>query len=323
MLNFPNLNREFLNKRHRLSHSQIDQLLNEKYSKKYLDEKYLQLFQLSEFMKLSDKFQESNIPFIPLKGPMLSYRLHKDPSYRYSWDLDFLIPINLIPKTIQVLKDSGYIPYYFNCPENSNLQHKLIKWHHHLSFVHPERNTYIEIHWKLFTNNLTNSKIITDVIKSNRNQLQFNNHIFEVFNNEFELVYLIIHGGLHAWRRLKWLVDIKDFIENIPIDPKKFKLLVKQFNAGRMVSLCNATLTHYFPTCALLPSESVAIPKKLLNYTISEIENEKDTSNSLLEKITYSWFRMQCFPGFRFKYSVTSEIFITHYLKSIEYQETS
>ncbi len=54
MQNFP-FNRQSLNQRHRLSHQQIDELLNEKCSNEHLPEKYGQLFQVSEFIKLTDE----------------------------------------------------------------------------------------------------------------------------------------------------------------------------------------------------------------------------------------------------------------------------
>ncbi len=323
MRNFSLLTRENLNQRHRLSHQQIDVLLNEKSSKAHLPEKLGQLFQVGEFIKLSDQFCEVGIPFIPLKGPILSYRLYKDASFRYSNDLDFLMPLNAVKKAIFILEKNGYQPYYFPWPANSNKERRLIKFNNQILFVHPEKQILIEIHWKLFKLAITNSNILSQTIKSNTIQIYFKERNFQVFNNELELLYLIIHGGLHAWRRLKWLVDVKDFMEKIPIDTDKFTLLVVQCNATRMVSLCNAILGYYFPACPVLPCKAVRNTKKRLKFTISQIEEEDDYNKPFLEIIKCYRFRQHCVPGFRFKFSIIAIFFRSKYLKILELIRTS
>ncbi|MFQ3174401.1 MAG: hypothetical protein ACI8W0_001520 [Flavobacterium sp.] len=322
MQNIP-LNRKNLNQRHRLSHQQIDELLNEKYSKEHLPEKLGQLFQVGEFIKLTDEFREADIPFTPLKGPILSYRLHNDPCKRYSNDLDFLIPIKAIKEAIAVLKKNGYQSCFFPWPENSNKERRLIKLDNQIVFAHPKNQVIIEIHWKLFKPTITSSNVLSEVLMSNGHQIVFNERNFQVFNNELELLYLIIHGGLHAWFRLKWLIDVKDFIEKIPIDTEKFNQLVEQCNASRMVSLCNATLSNFFPDSPLLPCKSVRSTKKRLKFTISQIEEEESDYKSFLKKLNFYWFQIHFFPGFRFKLSVIGVIFHGTYLKLFEFHRKS
>jgi hypothetical protein len=323
MQNLPFLSRALLNQRHRLSHEQIDELLKEKYSKKDVSEKIGQLFQVAEFIKLSDEFRKAGISFIPLKGPILSYRLYNDTCYRYFNDLDFLIPLDTVKKAIFQLEKNGYQPYFFSWPADSKKERRLIKFNNQILFVHPKKQLNIEIHWKLFKLEITNARVLSEVLKSNKHQLRFNERNFQVFNNELELLYLIIHGGLHAWFRLKWLIDVKDFIEKIPIDSEKFTQLVEQFNASRMVSLCNATLSHYFPLCPALPCKSIPRTKQLFKFTILQIEKDEDYNKSYLDKVKFSWFRMHCFPSFRFKLSLITEIFHTQYLKTFQFHRTS
>jgi hypothetical protein len=323
MQNLPFLSHALLNQRHRLSHVQIDELLKEKYSKEHVSEKRGQLFQVAEFIKLSDEFRKADISFIPLKGPMLSYRLHNDYCHRYFNDLDFRIPLDAVKKAIFQLEKNGYQPYFFPWPADSKKERRLIKFNNQILFIHPKTQLHVEIHWKLFKLEITNSRVLSEVLKSNKHQLRINERNFQAFNNELELLYLIIHGGLHAWFRLKWLVDVKDFIEKIPIDNEKFTKLVLQCNASRMVSLCNATLSHYFPLCPALPCKSTPSAKKLVKFTISQIEKDEDYNKSYLDKVKFSWFKMHCFPGFRFKLSVFAEIFHTQYLKTFQFHRTS
>ncbi len=323
MHSHPFSSRQFLNQRHRLSHQQIDALLNEQYSKKHLVEKYGQLFQVSEFIKLSDEFRKASIPFIPLKGPILSYRLHNDPSYRYSNDLDFLVSANTIENAILILKNNGYEPHHFPWPNNSKKKRRLIKLSNQILFVNPKNQINIEIHWKLFKTEITHSQVLSDVLKSNEDQIKFKDRNFQVFSNELELLYLIIHGGLHSWFRLKWLVDVKDFIEMIPFDAEKFMQLTEELNASRMVSLCNAVLSKYFPECQLLPCEPSPGTKRRLKFTTLQVEDNVYYNKSFIERLKTYWFQIKCFPGIKFKLSVLGVIFYGKYLKTFEFHRTS
>ena len=319
----PFSSREVLNQRHRLSHQQIDDLLKENYAGKHLSEKFGQLFQVGEFIKFSDEFRKAAVRFIPLKGPILSYRLHKDPSYRNSNDLDFLIDEKAVEKAIAILEKNGYKSHHFPWPANPEKKRRLIKLSNQILFIHPEKQINIEIHWKLFKFEITNSEILSEVLRSNEQQIQFKERNFTVFNNELELLYLVIHGGLHAWFRLKWLFDVKDFIEKAPFDPEKFNQLVVQLNASRMVSLCNALLTKYFPGCPVLPSGSVSAPNIRFSYTVSQIEVEECYNKTFLEKINGYWFKLLCFPGFRYKISNIYSGLLRQVFKAFKFYPTS
>ncbi|TVQ01115.1 MAG: hypothetical protein EA359_14560, partial [Balneolaceae bacterium] len=84
------ISRETLRHRHRLSHQQIDDILNEKTGKKYLPEKMVQLNKLSQFFDLTSEFDKHNLWYVNLKGPLLSQRIYDDPAVRIWRDFDFL-----------------------------------------------------------------------------------------------------------------------------------------------------------------------------------------------------------------------------------------
>ncbi len=320
--NFP-VSRKLLHQRHRLSHQQIDDLLQEKNPQGILSEKFEQLLQIREFIRLTDEFREAGISFTPLKGPILSHRLHEDASHRFSNDLDFLIPLNSIKKAISILKKNGYQPHFFPWPEDPKKERRLTRLSNQILFVHPEKQVNIEIHWKLFKSAITNSKVLAKLVELNRDEIVFQKRQFQIFNNEFELLYLVIHGGLHAWFRLKWLVDVKDYLEKFPIDTEKFTRLVHQCNASRMVALCNATLSIYFPDCPLLPCKLIPKTEKRLNFTLTQIKNEEYYNKSFAERVKTYWFEIKCFPGFRFKLSILGIISYGKYLKVFEFQPSA
>jgi hypothetical protein len=46
---------------------------------------------MAELIRLSRLFKAQNLNFIPIKGPLLSWRLHQDVTVRYTNDLDILV----------------------------------------------------------------------------------------------------------------------------------------------------------------------------------------------------------------------------------------
>lgn len=83
--------RKLLHQRHRLSHQQIDRLLGESHSKEFLGEKIERMEAVRNFLSVTDLLRENEIPFVSIKGPLLSYRIYGDPSVRFSHDIDLLI----------------------------------------------------------------------------------------------------------------------------------------------------------------------------------------------------------------------------------------
>ena len=297
------LSRDLLYNRHRLSHQQIDDLLGENYSGEYLAEKLQQMEMVKEFILVTDSLKEAEIKFIPFKGPVLSYRLYKDATHRIYTDLDLFMDVASVEKAIDILSGLGYETTYHKWPENDKSK-AVFLWHRtQFNMWHQKKGVAIELHWKLFFNNV-NADLINQLITSNQTEMGFSGRKFTVFNKEFELLYLIIHGGLHNWTRLKWLLDIDRLLKVYKIDEDKFLQLSKTIKAGRLVALCNAMLATYFPNAPLLPQYTKA-PGFLIDFTHSQIKQEKVLRyDSVSGFIKYYWARMSTFPGLSYKISI-------------------
>jgi len=298
------ISREQLYHHHHLSHQQIDDFLGEKESGKYPELKGQLLGKVNDFMEVSRLLTDEGIQFTPLKGPILSYRIYSDPSYRYFSDLDLLMDVEELKKGLDVLQKKGYIPQLYDWPSNQNKEKRLIARDNQFLLHHPEKNIGIELHWRPFKYEIASSDVIENVIKENKESLKYSGIEFKVFNKELELLYLIIHGGLHAWMWLKWLIDIKDFLAVSPPDPDKFTDLADKLNAGRMVALCNAMLKELFPDTALLPQKE-DVRKKLFHTALREISSPSDMKRDIISRFRFSYgYRSQCFPGFTYRKSI-------------------
>ena len=300
------LDRKLLYERHRLSHQQIDDFLSEKESSNYIAEKLEQLVQLYEFLYVTDKFSSEGLSFISIKGPLLSNRLYNDATYRRYKDFDFFIELSTIEMAIDILKELGYKPTSFNWPTNRRRKQLIVDHGKHISFYHPDKSTCIELHWKLFDARITKPEIIEQLIFKNLTTTEFKGRRFKVFNTEFELLYLIIHGGLSNWFRLKWLVDIHQLLQEALIKKDKFIEITSLLKAGRMVALCNAMIAEFFPDDKKLPVEINQVPI-LKNFSLKRIyQTDNFGYNTMLESLESIWINLISFPGCRYKYDVIS-----------------
>lgn len=304
------LNRSILYKRHRLSHQQIDNWLGEKEARNHLPEKFQLMTRTSEFLEIAKSFAENNISFIPLKGPLLSYRIYNDPSYRYFNDLDFLIATDSIEAAIRIFNERGYETPVYDLPAEACRRKILYRHMNEILFYNPGKRIGIDLHWQLLTGGRNiNDQLLVRLIKSNQIKLSFQGQVFTVFAPEFELLYLIIHGGLHAWRRLKWLVDIRDMTEKMELDQLLFKKLTGEMNAGRLVALCNQLLDIYFPTAKPLPCDTPP-SDFLLGFAQYSIRMETDQQKrSFREYLKSTWYTLHVFPVLGYKISMLKNIF--------------
>lgn len=302
------LNREILYNRHRLSHQQIDDFLGEKESRNYIAEKLEQLVQLKEFLGIAEAFTASGIEFIPLKGALLSYRIFNDATYRRYNDLDFLIGIPSIENAVEVLKKRGYHTPVYDLPADECRREMLYQHMNEILLYNPEKDIGVDLHWELFTGGkFIKPQTLKEIIAYNQEKVVFQGRQFNVLSIEFELLYLVIHGGLHAWRRLKWLVDIKELLQRVEYDEKAFIGLTKKMNAQHSVALCNELLKIYFPDSRLLPSLNVA-SKYSLNFALYSINMEKDEQKqSVREYLKTTLYNSTAFPGINYKLSMLQQ----------------
>lgn len=168
----------------------------------------LQMLRLSaEAIKVNHLLLNKQVKVLFLKGPHLGNLLYGDLSLRTSSDLDFLVSIDDLDLVEQILNQNGYV-------KDDYIETLLNDWtwrHHHFTFIHPETETKLEVHWRLnpgpckeptFTELWENKQII-DISQ---------NKIY-ILSNEDLFFFLVTHGARHGWSRLRWLMDINQIIE--------------------------------------------------------------------------------------------------------------
>ncbi len=297
--------REVLHYRHRLSHQQIDQLLNENTGKKFLDEKIQQLNKISLLIELSRRLKQEDIWFLVLKGPLLSERIYGDPTTRIWKDFDLLTKPALVGPFVSVLLDMGFQHSKVDWPESEKRQEMILHFGKNLELFNPKTGVSVEVHWKLFDDRLTDYATIWKLIDNNTEETTFSGETFKRLSLEFELLYLIIHGSIHAWFRLKWLVDIKDFLEKHKINEDKFLSLCGKLNAFRFVCICNYVMSIYFPAVKTLPLNKQPNCKKIGDMALVDIRKEVvHPTYTFSETIRAIRYKMALSPSLRYKLDV-------------------
>ncbi len=311
---FKNFSRELLYEPHQLTHHQIDMLLAEDTGDSQFMEKAAGLKITWEFLSIFDSFQANKINFIPLKGPVLSFRVFSDPTIRNFVDLDILVEESSMPAADLLLKEMGYHAIPFSWPSNNRLRKILGNHDNQLTYYHHEKEIAVELHWKLLKAPPVTMTKLQELIKSNTTMITYDERSIEVFNPEFELLYLIIHGGLHAWRRLKWIVDINALLLTLEIDWEKFAHLTKKLKAGRLAALCNSILKEFYPDGPLLQIQDKC-PNSFLKFSLSRIKKENDIELSFISGFLRSViFHYRVFPGCRYKLNnIKNLLFVKEY----------
>jgi len=302
--------RNYLYKRHRLSHQQIDGWLGENRSKEFLPEKLERLAAVKNFLAVTDLFRQNDIFFISLKGPLLSQRIYKDASVRLSHDVDFMIKTKDVESGIKLLLENGYqFTEDMLGPKNKLQLELILKNMHHLSFQNNKVNCCVELHWVLMHEVPVSTKKQKDIVYRNLTKYVFTGREFTVLNEELEFLYLLIHGAKHAWRRLKWLVDIKDYPVQ-DINAERFLQLVKLFKAGRILSQTNYLLKKFFHI--QLPfTGNTHIPGYLINRALQSInDDEQNISSATSDIMLNQYYLWLMFPDLYYIFKISNIIFL-------------
>lgn len=301
--------RTYLHDRHRLSHQQIDRWLKEDSGKEFLPEKIRQLQTVSQFIGVTDLLRERGISFVPLKGPLLSYRIYQDAAVRFSHDLDILVDLENLEPAVRLLLENGYaLVDGVIWPEKKIHKEMIIESAHHLGLHNKKLNLIVEVHWMLFPGMPFSPQKQQAIIRENLTEVGFAGRTFRVLNKEMELLFLLIHGAKHGWQRLKWLVDIHEY----PVDEVNagsFYELVRQFDAERIVAQANVLLKKFYDTCLPFAVKG-KLPGYFVRHAFQSIEGEVSLNLTIREHIRLLHYNWYLFPGVYYKWKLVSGMLV-------------
>jgi hypothetical protein len=173
----------------------------------YQHNAYLMLQFTSEMSYINSLLNENGVRTLFLKGPILATELYGDISLRTSSDIDLLIQLNDLNKVDRLLEENGYV-------KDEYIQSILSDWkwrHHHFTYVHPEKNMKIEVHWRL--NPGPGKEPSFKYLWSRKETSLYTGKPIYYLGHAELFYFLVTHGARHGWSRLRWLLDIHQLIQ--------------------------------------------------------------------------------------------------------------
>jgi len=191
----------------------LQELQEVSFHKDFSDEnlhiKSINFYMSAQLLQLVFLLKAKEIEIIPIKGPLLSQHAYKDITLRPFSDLDILVQEKDLMEVTSTLLSLGY-----ECQMDINaFTHPyILKKFTDISFVHPQSQLIVELHWKLLK---TASSILADTTALFQNciSIPFQNTHLNSLALEEEFLYLCIHASKHRWERIEWMNDINYLFE--------------------------------------------------------------------------------------------------------------
>ena len=148
-------------------------------------------------------FNQTGIPMIPLKGPLLSLELYGDLGIRHFQDIDIMVALGDLPAAQARIEKMGWQVHLqptFS-PRHTEVS---LKIYHHMVYWHPLHRYFLELHWR--TRWETPDRTAGQWTRST--ELVWNGLRYRALNRIDLALHLSEHGSGHAWFRSKWLSDM-------------------------------------------------------------------------------------------------------------------
>ena len=167
----------------------------------------------AETARLCRLFREAAIPAVFVKGVTLSVLAYGDIAIRHSRDIDILVSPARVMEARAVLERAGYALKH-PLPALTETQLELLLRHgKEWEFLRKAGEIATELHWTLTSNDL----LMRDVdVSCPLADVRVGEVEIPTFRIEELFVYLCVHGGQHAWSRMKWLTDVAALLATIP-----------------------------------------------------------------------------------------------------------
>jgi hypothetical protein len=172
------------------------------------------LMQIAEAARVTHLLAAAGIRSMIVKGPVLAQLAFDDPTMRENEDIDLLVEPATVPDVDRIITKAGY---HRVVPDTKNVASLYdVYSNRRCQFVYysETRDLFLEVHWRLTSNPLL---MPTDVgeLWSRPEQVSVAGASFLTLPDDDLFLYLCVHGSVHMWFRLKWIVDIAAVLQRL------------------------------------------------------------------------------------------------------------
>jgi len=168
--------------------------------------------------QLDKQFRSRGIQYAVLKGIPLSQQLYGESSLRQTRDIDLLVAPHDFEAVEHILLQTGLRRKEPEGELTPQLRRLWFDLRHHFSYVYPQHGITLELHWRLFDNSDIDPG---PCVFQELAQVEVSRGVsLPVLRRKYLLSHLIVHGGSHAWCRLKWLSDVAALLADFSADDR-------------------------------------------------------------------------------------------------------
>jgi Uncharacterised nucleotidyltransferase len=165
---------------------------------------FAEMNSLAEIKRITSSLETARVETILLKGLVLSKLCFNSLGKRMNRDIDLLIDPAHIGSSDAILKQLGYIRIEPSVTMNGHDFQDWQKKHKDCIYHHPVKRVIVELHHRLFDNALLCFPQLTN--RTEEHELFSQIRVNSLRRPEL-VAYLAMHGAMHGWSRLKWLID--------------------------------------------------------------------------------------------------------------------
>lgn len=161
-----------------------------------------------ELVRLTTMLDAEKIEFLAFKGLALLMLTDQELNQRHCGDMDLLlVNPNDLTAADELLRNAGYhrmVKAEIFAKNNPKFQNFFN--FKDLVYTHPSTGIRLELHFSLFHKDLL--PVTSKQLHENRSHIKIGSQSIPALSLQDHLIYLLVHGSVSGWTRLKWLVDI-------------------------------------------------------------------------------------------------------------------
>jgi hypothetical protein len=257
----------------------------------------------ADLLKIVDLAKEHNIDMVLFKGHPVNEIIYGNSNVRTSTDVDICVTPNDLDALEKILLDKGYVLDSPNFELNPKEYDLFLKIDNEKGYFSPAKSK-LDVHFKLFKN-----PYILEIPSNTSEYLVAENYcnrkIYRM-NNAYTLLYLMVHGKIHYWEKMMWLIDLVLLLRKFNEEELKevFELAKKNKIENLFlstISLCNTAFEMPIP--ALFTSK---INNKQAAYVLQGLKSLSGKENSKISKwkqrvfmkphLKFTLYQMSIFP---------------------------
>ncbi|MGI8480501.1 MAG: nucleotidyltransferase domain-containing protein [Chthoniobacterales bacterium] len=212
-----------------------------------------------ELLEILSLLEESSLPALAFKGPVLTQQLYGQLALREFVDLDILVAPTHASTVISLLSAKGFEPQ-FTLTRQQIARFQGIK--HHIALYHAAKRVLVEVHWALLSPGYTFSPAAQIAWESTQ-IVSIAGRSINTFSHETQLLFTCLHQAKHNWSRLGWLMDLAALIRQSPaLDWHQIQNRAGSFGTGRMIRVGLQLVQLLF---------QVTLPARITQWAVDDV----------------------------------------------------